>query len=78
MRLRTTLAWRKEPAMSEPNRAPEPHKEGGLKPAEPAPQPTDQGLTQPGGGETRSNDRADDVEREESSGRREGGMIGEG
>ncbi len=61
--------------MSEP-RNPQPAKDGGLK-TPPTPQASDAGLTKTGG-ETRGADGADDVERDDGPGRRDGGMIGEG
>ena len=62
--------------MSEPRNPQPPVKEGGLK-TPPTPQPSDAGLTKTGG-ETRDPKSADDVEREDSPGGRDGGMIGEG
>ena len=59
--------------MSETNSPPEPRKDGGLKPP-PEAQSSEEGATKTGG-ESRS---ADDVEREDSPGGRDGGMIGEG
>ena len=57
--------------MSETNSPPEPRKDGGLK-SPPEAQPSEEGRT---GGESRD---ADDVEREDSPGGRDGGMIDEG
>ena len=59
--------------MSEPDT---PKKQGGLK--QPSREVADPALSKIGGGETREPGDADDVEREDSPGGREGGMIGEG
>ena len=63
--------------MSESNNAPEPRKDGGLK-QPPQPKPSEEGLSKTGGGQSREPRSAEDIEREDSPGGRDGGMIGEG
>ena len=63
--------------MSEPNNPPEPRKDGGLKPP-PQPKPSDEGLNKIDRARDRTSRSADDIEREDSPGGRDGGMIGEG
>jgi hypothetical protein len=63
--------------MSESNNAPEPRKDGGLK-QPPQPKPSEEGLNKIDGGRDRTARSADDIEREDSPGGRDGGMIGEG
>jgi hypothetical protein len=63
--------------MSERNTPPAPAKEGGMRQAPEAPA-SDAGLSKSGGGKARDPKSADDIEREDSPGGRDGGMIGEG
>jgi len=63
--------------MSERNTPPGPAKEGGMRQA-PEPPASDAGLSKTGGGRDRDAKSADDIERDDSPGGRDGGMIGEG
>ena len=63
--------------MSETNSPPDPRNDGGLK-RPPQAQPSDEGLNKTGGDQRREPRSADDIEREDSPGGRDGGMIGEG
>jgi hypothetical protein len=63
--------------MSERNTPPAPAKEGGVRQAPEGPA-SDAGLSKTGGGKAREAKSADDIEREDSPGGRDGGMIGEG
>lgn len=63
--------------MSESQDPRSPAKEGGLKPTA-APEPSDAGLSKSGGGKARDAEAANDIERDDSPGGRDGGMIGEG
>ena len=63
--------------MSERNTPPAPVKEGGMRQA-PEPPESDAGLSKTGGGKARDARSADDIERDDSPGGRDGGMIGEG
>jgi len=63
--------------MSERNTPPAPAKEGGMRQT-PEPPVSDTGLSKTGGGRARDARSADDIERDDSPGGRDGGMIGEG
>jgi hypothetical protein len=63
--------------MSERNTPPAPAKDGGARQA-PEPPASDVGLSKTGGGRSREARSADDIERDDSPGGRDGGMIGEG
>jgi hypothetical protein len=63
--------------MSERNTPPAPTKDGGARQA-PEPPASDVGLSKTGGGRSREARSADDIERDDSPGGRDGGMIGEG
>ena len=63
--------------MSEPRDPQKPTKDGGLQ-QPPQPLPSDAARTKGGAGEDRGERDAADIERDDSPGGRDGGMIGEG
>ena len=63
--------------MSERNTPPAPVMDGGARQGLEPPE-TDAGLSKTGGGKARYARSADDIERDDSPGGRDGGMIGEG